>query len=116
MSKRPGSARVYCRRMRLVILFLVLAALAAPVAAQKPAPAPPPAKKNPLLKLVEPWPTPEKMRERKAAAEALPLFASAEPLAVTLTGDFKTVNRDHDPNSKTVHHATLAVDGAAPID
>jgi hypothetical protein len=104
------------------IVFLLIAALAAPVAAQvapatqKPAPAPPPVKKNPLLKLVEPWPTPEKMRERKADAEALPLFASAQPLALTLAADFKTVNRDRDPNSKTRYPATLAVDGGAPID
>ena len=99
-----------------VFLFLLIAALAAPVAAQKPAPAPPPAKKNPYVKLVEPWPSPEKMRERKADAEALPLFASSEPLQVTMTGDFKAVNRDHDPDSKTVHKATIAVEGGSPID
>jgi len=98
----------------LVVLLLVI--LAAPVLAQKPAPPPPPAKKNPLLKLIEPWPTPEKMRERKTDAEALPLFASTEPLAVTLTGDFKALNKDHDPNSKTLYPATLTAGEGAPID
>jgi len=60
----------------------------------------PPAKKNPLLKLVEPWPAPEKMKERRETAEALPLFASSDVLAVTLVGDFRQINKDHDPNSK----------------
>jgi hypothetical protein len=59
-----------------------------------------PAKKNPLLKLIQPWPTPEKMKERRETAEALPLFAASDVLPVTLVGDFKAINRDHDPNSK----------------
>src|SRR5262249_22939822 len=33
------------------------------------------------------------------AAEALPLFATNDALAVTLAADFKMVNKDHDQNS-----------------
>jgi hypothetical protein len=83
--------------------------------AQKPTPAP---KKNPLLKLAQPWPTAEQLTQRKAKAEALPLFAKSETLTVTLAGDFKTVNKDHDPNSATRYPAELRVarDNGGPID
>ena len=76
---------------------------------QKPATSAPAAKKNPLLKLVEPWPTPEKMQERKANAEALALFASLDPLEVTLTGDFKAINKDRNQESKQRYPGTLKV-------
>ena len=76
---------------------------------QKPAPSAPAAKKNPLLKLVEPWPTPEKMQERKANAESLALFASLDPLEVTLTGDFKAINKDRNQESKQRYPGTLKV-------
>jgi hypothetical protein len=65
------------------------------------------AKKNPLLKLVEPWPPPEKMKERRETAEALPLFAEDTVLPVTLVGDFKAINRDHDPESKRLYPGAL---------
>jgi len=92
------------------ITVFVWVAAGRPVASQeKPAPQPAAAKKNPLLKLVEPWPTPEKMKERKANAEALALFASLDPLEVTLVGDFKTINKDHNPESKQRYPGTLKV-------
>ena len=78
---------------------------------QKPAAAAPAAKKNPLLKLVEPWPDPDKMKERKANAEALALFATLDPLEVTLTGDFKALNKDRNPESKQRYPGTLKVGG-----
>jgi hypothetical protein len=88
-------------RVRAIALLLagILAWSAVP-AAQKPAT--PPAKKNPLLKLVEPWPSPEKMKERRVEAEQLPLFAGDDVVDVTLVGDFKAINKDHDPNSRQV--------------
>jgi len=87
--------------------FLLAGLVAWPLAMQtpqttqpaKPAPAEQPAKKNPLLKLAQPWPTPEKMKERRDTAESLPLFADSDVLPVTLVGDFKAINKDHDPNS-----------------
>jgi hypothetical protein len=81
-------------------------------AAQQPAPA---AKKNPLLKLIEPWPSPEKMRERRLEAEASALFAAVDPIEVTLVADFKVVNRDRDPESKQRFPGTLKL-GDTAID
>jgi hypothetical protein len=84
--------------VRLAVLLLA-GLVAWPSASQTSQPPGPPAKKNPLLKLIEPWPAPEKMKERRETAEALPLFAANDVLAVTLVGDFKAINKDHDPNS-----------------
>src|SRR5213079_232123 len=92
------------------LALLLLASFVALPAAQAPQPAATPAKKNPLLKLVEPWPTPEKMKERRETAEALPLFASNDVLAVTLVGDFKAINKDHDPNSTQLYPGALRID------
>jgi hypothetical protein len=79
---------------------LLAGAWVAVTAAQAPKPAPAPAaKKNPLLKLIEPWPSAEEMAQRKAEAEALPLFNGTEPLAVTLATDFKALNKDRNPES-----------------
>lgn len=98
-----------------VLLSVGLAAVSTDQAA--PAAQPPAkAKKNPLLKLVEPWPTAEGLARRRAEAEALPLFSSADPIQFTLTADFKAINRDRDPKSRTLYPATLGVnaeDGAA---
>ena len=80
----------------------------------KPAGAKPAAaKKNPLLKLIEPWPAPEKMTERRLEAEADPLFASYEPLEVTLAANFKAINRDRAPESKTSFPGTLRIGEAS---
>jgi hypothetical protein len=69
-----------------------------------------PAKKNPLLKLIEPWPAPEKMKERRETAEALPLFAATDVLTVTLVGDFKAINKDHDPDSRQLYPGVVRLD------
>lgn len=94
----------------VIVLAVSVGAVAAQQAAQpapqaKPAAAKP--KKNPLLKLIQPWPTAEKLQERRLEAEADPLFASAEPLAITLVADFKKINKDRDPESKQPYPATL---------
>jgi hypothetical protein len=68
-------------------------------------------KKNPLLKLAEPWPDAEKMRERREEAEASRLFQSADPLAFTLSADLKAVNKDRNPNSTKRFPAVLSVVG-----
>ena len=94
------------RRRSLGIIVLVLLATG-PAATQAPAPAAPPPKKNPLAKLVEPWPTAEKLAERRAEAEADPLFAAAEPLDITLAADFKAINKDRNPESKKPYPATM---------
>ena len=72
----------------------------------------PPAK-NPLLKLAQPWPDADQLRQRKAEAEALRLFSADDPIVFTLTGDFRAINRDRDPNSRRLYPAklTIAADG-----
>jgi len=105
------------------LLALVMAAvLAGPGTAahapqvQKPAAA---AAEKPL-KPPKPWPLDaDTYRKRRLEAEALPLFASQDPVEVTLTADWKTVQRDRDVDSKKTYPGTLAIvtDGTpgAPI-
>lgn len=99
MTVRPGG----------FLAALALASLAAisfaAQTAQKNPQTPP--KKNPLLKLAQPWPDAAQLKQRKADAEALPLFATADPIALTLAGDFKAVNKDHDPNSTKRYDAEI---------
>jgi hypothetical protein len=63
------------------------------------------------VKLAEPWPPADKLRQLQTEAESRRLFASANPLQLTLTADFKTVTKDRDDNSTKRYPATLAVDG-----
>jgi hypothetical protein len=69
----------------------------------------PPPKKNPLLKLAEPWPKPEVLEARRTDAEKRPLFQQVEPLAFTMTADFNAVNKDRDPNSTKRFPAVISV-------
>jgi hypothetical protein len=78
--------------------------------AQK-APAAPP-KKNPLLKLAEPWPEADVLKARHAEAQARPLFQSAAPLEFTLTASFNEINKDHNPESKKRYPGVLTVAGS----
>lgn len=114
------AVRSSLRRQTLGVVFLMLLSTETTWAqsAEKPAAAkagakPAAAKKNPLLKLIEPWPAPEKMAERRLEAENDPLFASHDPLEVTLVADFKAINRDRDPESKTPFPGTLRMGEAS---
>jgi hypothetical protein len=82
----------------LLAAILIAAGLSGIVQAQAKT-ATKPAKKNPLLKLIEPWPSPEAMKKRREEAEALPLFNSTDPFVFTLAADFKALNKDRDPES-----------------
>jgi hypothetical protein len=85
----------------LVALMVVWSAPSTPLA-QKPTPndsSNKPAKKNPLLKLIEPWPEPAVMQVRREEAEKRPLFQQPDPLHFTLTANFNAINKDRDPNS-----------------
>jgi len=75
----------------------------------------PKAPNAPYVKLAEPWPDAAAMRERKEAAERLPLFASHEPLVLTLKGDFKAVNRERNENSATRFPAALSIGADSPV-
>src|SRR5947207_1777842 len=97
-------------RRRGAILVALACAIAPAVAAPQTRP---PAKKNPLLKLVEPWPDDDWLRTRRADADARPLFADAAPLAFTLTADFAVINRDRNPSSAKRYPATLTVGATA---
>ena len=102
------------RRRGVVAAVLLAAAWSAVMGAQsstKPAPPGQPAKKNPLLKLIEPWPSPEAMKQRRADAEALPLFSGAEPVVLTLATDFKALNKDRDPESRKRFPGELRLPG-----
>ncbi len=62
-----------------------------------------------LLKLAEPWPDVEVLRQRRADAEDRPLFQSADPLPFTLTANFNAVNKDRKEKSTKRFPATLLV-------
>ena len=71
----------------------------------------PPAPAKGLVKLSEPWPDPEVIRQRHADAENRRLFQSADPLTFTLTANFNAVNKDRNENSTKRFPATLVVTG-----
>jgi hypothetical protein len=90
----------------LAIAAIVVATAPAP-RAQK-APAPPP-KKNPLLKLAEPWPEADVLKARRQEAEGRPLFNTVDPLEFTLTAPFSLINKDHNPESTKRYPGILTV-------
>src|SRR5204862_7244728 len=55
--------------------------------------------------------TAERRLDRQRAATQRALFASEEPIPITLIADFKAVNRDRSPESTKVFPATLVVAG-----
>jgi hypothetical protein len=69
-------------------------------------------KKSPEVVFSEPWPGVAKMEKQRLDAEALPLFGSREPLAFTLTADFRTIGRDRTPDSPRRYPGVLAVAGS----
>jgi len=93
----------------LVAVMLIGAASRSPVAQQKAAPPPP--KKNPLLKLAEAWPEEEVLQARRTEADARRLFRDIEPLAFTLTADFKAIHKDRRPESTARFPAVLSTPG-----
>lgn len=116
------------RRARTTCAILVLSLVGAATPAQDAKPDDPakqkekqkkdPAKpkKDPRIKLAEPWPDAEKLRQRREDAVALRLFQSADPLAFTLTADFKAVNKDRNPNSVKRFPAVLKVAGEVGVE
>jgi len=100
------------RRRSVLAAVLIAAAFSAIAGAQAPAqPAKAPAKKNPLLKLIEPWPDGEVLKQRRLNADTLPLFDSHEPFTFTLAADFKALNKDRDPESKKRYPGELRIPG-----
>lgn len=95
---------------RCVSSLLVACVCAASLLAQKGIPAPNRAK---LEKLAEPWPDAEVVKARRIDAENRRLFADSAPFPFTLRADFKKINKDRDPESKTDYPAVLTLDAAA---
>jgi len=93
----------------LAIVTLVAATAPAPIAQKAPAA---PAKKNPLLKLAEPWPEADVLKTRRHEAEQRPLFKSIDPLEFTITGPFNVINKDHNPDSTKRYPGVITVAGA----
>ena len=104
MSVRPAVSS-------LVILFALGSALP-PTAAQSTVPPSAAGKKNPLLKLAEPWPDAEALKARRLDADARPLFANTSPLEFTLTANFSLINKDRKPDSTTRYPGVLTVAGS----
>jgi hypothetical protein len=99
----------------LAILIGVCAASRQP-GAQSSVPPSAAGKKNPLLKLAEPWPDADALKARRLEAEARPLFQATGPVEFTLTAPFRAINKDHNPESSTRYPGILTVkdkDGAA---
>jgi hypothetical protein len=100
------------RFLTAVVSASVLAAILVGVdtSAQAP-PAKPPAAAAAAQKPPKaPWPPDaETLRKRRLEAEALPLFASLDPIEVVIRADFKAVQRDRDLKSKKLYPGTLAI-------
>jgi hypothetical protein len=87
------------------------------LAAQQTAQAQPPAAEPVGLKpkVPKPWPpSAETLTKDRLKAEALPLFASFDPIEIVITADWKAVQRDRNVTSKKLYPGTLAIvkDGA----
>ena len=77
--------------------------------AQAP-PAPQPAQAATQAKPPKLWPPDaDTLKKRRLEAEALPLFSSLEPFDVTITADFKAVQRDRNVDSKKLYPGTLSI-------
>jgi hypothetical protein len=81
-------------------------ALALPMLAQTKEPA---VKRAALLKMAEPWPDAEAMTARRVEAENRRLFAAADPFPLTLSADFKTINKDRATEGKKPYPAELTI-------
>ena len=73
-------------------------------------PAAQPAQAAAQAKSPKPWPPDaDTLKKRRLEAETLPLFSSLEPLDVTITADFKAVQRDRNVDSKKMYPGTLSI-------
>jgi hypothetical protein len=97
------------RRFAFAALFALF--LAAPALVAQDAPASTTTKKNPLLKLVAPWPDDEALARLKSEAEARQLFQDATTIEITLTSDFKAINKERTPNNGKQFPGVLTLDG-----
>ena len=95
------------RRILSLLVPFVVCAVVMPRA--QTAPPKPPPKKNPLLKLAKPWDEPAVLEAKRVEAQQRPLFQETEPLAFTLAADFKTIEKDRNPESTKRYPAVLTL-------
>jgi hypothetical protein len=96
---------------RFCLAILLALAVAAPGLLAQDAPASPSPKKNPLLKLAQPWPENDVLAKLKDEAEARALFQDATPIEFTLTSDFKAINKERTPNNGKQFPGVLTIAG-----
>jgi hypothetical protein len=92
----------------LVSVAVLAGTCAASLVAQKGIP---PLNHAKLEKLAEPWPDEDVIRARRIDAEQRRLFADTDPLPFTLQADFKSINKDRNPESKNDYPGLLTLDG-----
>jgi len=88
----------------LVALLLATA----PLLAQNPPPAAP--KKNPLVKMAEPWPEDDVLAARKTEAEGRKLFQDGPLVEFSLTSEFNLINKERSPNNGKLFPGVLTLD------
>ena len=91
-------------RLFLTLVLISVAAGVEGVAPPQGAPARPAPTKD--------WSDAKALDKRRRDAEQLPLFAASDPLAITLTADFKAIQKDRNPESTKVFPATIQFAGA----
>ena len=96
-------------RLRLLVLVTTVSVAAPALIAQKAAPPAAAVKKNPLLKLAEPWPEDDVLLARRTEAESRKLFQDPAPLEFTLASDFKLLNKERTPNNTKRFPGTLSI-------
>jgi hypothetical protein len=94
------------RLFAIGVFYASCGAFALPMLAQTKEPA---VKRAALLKMAEPWPDAETMTARRIEAENRRLFAGAEPFPLTLSADFKTINKDRATEGKKPYPAELTI-------
>jgi len=95
----------------LIAAVVVVAVWGSPATSQEPQ-----APEKPVAH-AKAWPDADELRQRREAAEALPLFGAAAPLSVTLSADFKAINKSRmvDNPDRFPGALTVANPGAAPV-
>jgi hypothetical protein len=94
---------------RSLIVTAALCSIALPLGAQNKEPA---VKTAALVKLAEPWPDAAAMEARRVDAENRRLFAETEAFPMTLTADFKALNKDRAVEGKKPYPGVLTVTDA----
>jgi hypothetical protein len=96
----------------LLVLALVLCSVGVVAPSAQTAPPKATPKKNPLLKLAQPWEEPAVLEARRTEAQQRPLFQQSEPLTFSLAADFKAIEKDRNPESANRYPAVIKLTDA----